>query len=315
MAYVTLIQILLFSVYFLAPTATYIMAIPLLGLYLALFLSNGTQANGEGGELIWKGILTMLLPIGFWTVATFLIYLAFSLSLLPGPVLFCGLFLLASSIAFPSWWQISSRVLPYTGIILFVGAMLIAHLQSTPTEAKPLPSDLFHFSDIDAGEAFWATNDGKINIGNAEMLEDAEEVDLEIPWPIRRWAVPANGVGAQRVPQLQLDSTGTMAVLRSQQSPLWTTLMIENPHILSRFSLQGQAIQNMTEEGVESSFIISTYGTGLDELELTWEKKDTSATLDIIVSTRLPGLPAEDKIPENSLRRGGYSLIKQKISL
>ena len=315
MAYVTLVQVLLLCVYFLAPTATYIMAIPLLGLYLALFLSNETEADAEGGETVWKGILTMLLPIGFWTVATFLIYLAFSLSLLPGPVLFCGLFVLASAVAFPSWWQKSSRILPYTGIALFVGAMLIAHVQSKPTEAKPLPSDLFHFSDVDADEAFWATNDRNINIGNTAMLEGAQEVDLEIPWSIRRWAVSSEMVEGQRIPQLQLDSTGTQAVLKSQQSPLWTTLMLENPHILSHFRVQGQAIENMTEEGVESSFIISAYGTGLNELQLAWEKKDTAATLNIIVSTRLPGLPAEDKIPENSMRRGGYSLIKQKISL
>lgn len=315
MAYVTLVQVLLLCVYFLAPTATYIMAIPLLGLYLALFLSNETEVVAEGGETVWKGILTMLLPIGFWTVATFLIYLAFSLSLLPGPVLFCGLFVLASAVAFPSWWQKSSRILPYTGIALFVGAMLIAHIQSKPTEAKPLPSDLFHFSDVDADEAFWATNDRNINIGNAAMLEGAQEVDLEIPWSIRRWAVSSEMVEGQRLPQLQLDSTGTQAVLKSQQSPLWTTLMLENPHILSHFRVQGQAIENMTEEGVESSFIISAYGIGLNELRLAWEKKDTAATLNIIVSTRLPGLPAEDKIPENSMRRGGYSLIKKKISL
>lgn len=315
MAYVTLVQILLLSIYFLAPTATYIMAIPLIGLYLDLFLSDGAQVNGEGGKLVWKGILTMLLPIGFWTVATFLIYLAFSLSLLSGPVLFCGLFLLASSVAFPSWWKKSSRILPYTGITLFMGAMLIAHFQSKPTAAKPLPSDLFHFTDVDAGEAYWVTNDRNINIGNAEMLEGAQEVDLEIPWPIRRWAVSSEMVEVQRIPQLQLDSTGTQAVLKSQQSPLWTTLMLENPYVLSDFRVQGQTIENMTEEGVESSFIISAYGTGLDELKLNWEKKDTAATLNIIVSTRLPGLPAEDKIPENSMRRGGYSLIKQKISL
>lgn len=315
MAYVTLVQVLLLCVYFLAPTATYIMAIPLLGLYLGLFLSNETEADAEGGETVWKGILTMLLPIGFWTVATFLIYLAFSLSLLPGPVLFCGLFVLASAVAFPSWWQKSSRILPYTGIALFVGAMLIAHVQSKPTEAKPLPSDLFHFSDVDADEAFWATNDRNINIGNAAMLEGAQEVDLEIPWSIRRWAVSSEMVEGQRIPQLQLDSTGTQAVLKSQQSPLWTTLMLENPHILSHFRVQDQVIDNMTEEGVESSFIISAYGTGLNELQLAWEKKDTAATLNIIVSTRLPGLPAEDKIPENGMRRGGYSLIKQKISL
>lgn len=66
----------------------------------------------------------------------------------------------------------------------------------------------------------------------------------------------------------------------------------------------------MIEEGVESFFIISIYGMGLDEFELIWEKKDIFVILDIIVSMRFFGLLVEDKILENSLWWGGYSLIK-----
>ena len=58
--------------------------------------------DGEKEETVLLGLSTMLLPIGFWTVASYLMYLAFSLSLLPGPVLFCALFVMATLIAFPS---------------------------------------------------------------------------------------------------------------------------------------------------------------------------------------------------------------------
>lgn len=315
MAYLTLIQVLLLVIYFLAPTATYIMAIPLLGLYLVLFLFKGISGDKERPESVLTGMLAMILPIGFWTVAAYLIYLAFSLSLLPGPVLFCALFVLASLVAFPSWWTKDSRVLPSLGTLTFLGAMIVAHLQSQPTSEKPLPSNLMHFYDADAERSYWVTNDRQIDIGNAEMLKGAEEVDLEFPWAIRRWAVPSEYQEQDWVPELRLDSSRNQALLVSPAQPLWTTLMIENPEILSKFKLQGEAIEKMMEDDIRESFVINLYGTGIDRLEIEWEKKDTSVMVDIFISTRLPDLPAPDKLPENAIRRGGYNFVKQKISL
>ncbi|MBX2874557.1 MAG: hypothetical protein KTR30_20715 [Saprospiraceae bacterium] len=65
----------------------------------------------------------------------------------------------------------------------------------------------------------------------------------------------------------------------------------------------------------ESLYYISVYGTDLDQLKLGWEKKDSSAVLDISVCTHLPELPAPDQVPDNAVRRSGYNFVMRKIKL
>lgn len=314
MAYVSLIQILLLIIYFMAPTATYIMAIPLLGLYLALLLSRGTKGDEGKDESVLTGLSIMLLPIGFWTVATYLIYLAFSLSLLPGPVLFCALFVMATLIAFPSWWKKESRVLPVAGLVAFLGAMLVAHLQSQPTADRPLPSDLFHFFNADEGFAYWITSDDQLNVGNEVMLKGAKEVDLEVPWSLRRLAVPSDHTDQTLAPQLEIDSTGNGAVITNVKQPYWMTVVLENPSMLSRFEMQGQVLDSLPIDR-EFPYYINVYGTGLEQFKLGWVKKDSSAVLDITVCTRLPDLPTPDQLPDNAVRRSGYNFVMKKLKL
>lgn len=312
LAYLTILSLLMVALYFMAPTATYIMSLPTLGLYAGVFLQEFKPNTSEGwmGDLV--GLLMMLFPIGLWTLSVHLIFLAFSMSLLAGPILLFILFSLSSLLAFDRWWGKEQKALPILGLLTFIGAMGMAHLQSSPTPEYPLPSNLFHVYDADKDSSLWVTNDRSINIGNEEILNGATEKQIQIPWQVTRLAQSSEQKSTALVSRIERDSAGQGLTVYNPQRALYTTIQLTNPQQIERLYLEKQEIKAFDAE-VEGPFTITLFGLGLDSLPISLVRKDSTAKVGIHLTTRYPSLPIKDEVPENALRTGGYSMVVQYI--
>lgn len=312
LAYLTILSLLMVALYFMAPTATYIMSLPTLALYAGVFLQELKPATNEGWAGDLTGLLMMLFPIGLWTLAVHLVFLAFSLSLLAGPILLAILFSLSSFLAFDSWWKKEQKVLPILGLLTFIGAMGVAHLQSSPTPEYPLPSNLFHVYDADKDSSLWVTNDRSINIGNEGILNQATEKQIYVPWQIRRLSQASEQKSPTLVPRIERDSTGQGLTIYNPERSLYTTIQLTNPQQIERLYLDKQEVKAFDAE-VEGPFTITLFGLGLDSLPINLVKKDSTAKIGIYLTTRYPSLPIKDEIPENALRTGGYNMVLKQI--
>lgn len=312
LAYLTILSLLMVAVYFMAPTATYIMSLPMLGLYAGVFLQELKPNTQEGwmGDLV--GLLMMLFPIGLWTLAVHLVFLAFSLSLLAGPILLAVLFSLSSLLAFDHWWKKEQKALPLLGLLTFIGAMGAAHLQSKPTPEYPLPSNLFHVYDADKDSSFWVTNDRSTNIGNEKILNEAIERQIQIPWQVTRLAQSSEQRSTALVSSIEIDSTGEGLTVYNPQRSLYTTIQFTNPRQVERLYLEKQEVKAFDAE-IEGPFTITLFGLGLDSLPINLVRKDSTAKIGIHLTTRYPSLPIKDEVPENALRTGGYSMVVKHI--
>lgn len=313
LAYLTILSFLLAAVHYFIPTATYLMAVPMLGFFAGLLIRETGPVVHTSWADFAAGLLMMILPCALWITTVHLLFLAFSLSLLAGPVVLFSIFALALLLAFEELWEKKNYALPVLAVMGFTISFGWAHLTSKPTAERPLLSNLYHVYDADAETGYWVTNNPSVNIGNQAALTDPERMDLRMPWLTTRTAQVSDIKTKDLAPVIRQDSNRQQLKIRYPRRILWSTLHFEDIQNVGKLTLNDQVITGI--DALESgAFTLNLYGMGLDSLVIRFSKRDTLSPVDCYLGLSFPGLPVEDNLPPNAVRTGGYSYVTKRIA-
>jgi hypothetical protein len=290
------------------PTATYVALFPLLVFTLYV---RFVEPNSQPGS--WKrsvgGLLVLTVFIGIWTFVMHNLFLAFSLDLLFGPLLFGSILVMVTMTVFAELGERSGSVLPIFGLIVFLGSLGLAHFQRTPVPEAPLPSQLFYTYDQSSGKGFWATIDRHINAGHGPLLEEAIHDNLPEPLPFARWFREGNHQATNLSPEVRVDTLeGGQLVHRVKQPKRALRHLITIPEVNGLDSL---VINDFTakvfKEEQKGRFDLLLLGVGLDSMQVQLNKSDVTKAVSFRLSSRFPGMPEKVDLPYGLARRGGYT--------
>lgn len=313
LAYLTILSFFLVAVHYFIPTATYLMAVPMVGLFTGLFIRETGPVVHHSWADFAVGLFMMILPCALWITTVHLLFLAFSLSLLAGPVVLFSVFALALLLAFEGLWEKKSYALPVLAVVGFTISFGWAHLTSKPTAERPLLSNLYHVYDADAETGYWVTNNPSANIGNQAAITAPERIDLRMPWLTTRTAQFSGIETKDLAPVIRRDSTRRQLEIRYPQRILWSTLHFEEMQNIKELTLNDQRITSM--DSLESgAFTLNLYGMGLDSLTIKFSKRDTLGPVNCYLGLSFPGLPVEDDLPPNAVRTGGYTYVTKRLT-
>jgi len=303
----TLLCLIAVLSYLVLPTASYLIAIPGLGLSLYYYASHYPLKD----KLLNKNYLRYLLStvvLGVWGPVIITLFLAFSIKLLFVPALMAILILLASVILFPETWEGKHYI--YLGILFLLSGLGAAHWYSSPTPEKPLPSSLYYQYNFDSKNAYWITNDPDINEGNRSIMAEAEKIEL--PLPIRKkLAVKTTVQPAVSIPIVASDSSGTRIFIKSEDEVFKSRMLIQNTSNIKSLELNGYpALANNQSENI---FYVDLLGFTQDSIEIRFSKKDTLKMDTLWLSSKMGTLPQDVDLPDNYIRKDAYTEIIQSI--
>jgi hypothetical protein len=303
----TLLCLIAVLSYLVLPTASYLIAIPGLGLSLYYYASHYPLKD----KLLNKNYLRYLLStvvLGVWGPVIITLFLAFSIKLLFVPALMAILILLASVILFPETWEGKHYI--YLGILFLLSGLGAAHWYSSPTPEKPLPSSLYYQYNVDSKNAYWITNDPDINEGNRSIMAEAEKIEL--PLPIRKkLAVKTTVQPAVSIPIVASDSSGTRIFIKSEDEVFKSRMLIQNTSNIKSLELNGYpALANNQSENI---FYVDLLGFTQDSIEIRFSKKDTLKMDTLWLSSKMGTLPQDVDLPDNYIRKDAYTEIIQSI--
>ena len=297
------------ALYILMPTASYLMILPCLAISLCYHLQKFTD-----NEAIKKGMAYFfsMIPLGLWAPITVTLYLAFSIKMLFVPALLTFFITLSMMAFFPQ--LIAHKSLYHISALAVVGGLLMAHFNSAPSAEKPLPSSLYYCYDADSEEAYWATNNPSVNVGNEDKLTDAKRHEISFPHGIYKLSSKTDLKPTVAVPVIDRDSSSTgRVILRSKDRALKSILHVVHTSNIKSLKLNG--FDAITSSGMEDNFVADIYGFGLDSLVIDLVKYDSTRIDTIGINTMIRGLPSEDNPHASCLRRDGFSAIVQKIAM
>ena len=303
----TLLCLIAVLSYLVLPTASYLIAIPGLGLSLYYYASHYPLKD----KLLNKNYLRYLLStvvLGVWGPVIITLFLAFSIKLLFVPALMAILILLASVILFPETWEGKHYI--YLGILFLLSGLGAAHWYSSPTPEKPLPSSLYYQYNVDSKNAYWITNDPDINEGNRSIMAEAEKIEL--PLPIRKkLAVKTTVQPAVSIPIVASDSSGTRIFIKSEDEVFKSRMLIQNTSNIKSLELNGYpALANNQSENI---FYVDLLGFTQDSIEIRFSKKDALKMDTLWLSSKMGTLPQDVDLPDNYIRKDAYTEIIQSI--
>jgi hypothetical protein len=310
----SLILLLCFTVvfYFSLSTATYFMSIPTLVLSLIVW----AQIKGNERNVIYKYVIPLALitvPLAIWSPVINSLFLAFSLSNMIGPAVLSCIICLGIILTFDSIWS-DEKVVPSACLILFLGSLIWAHMTSQPTSEKPLPSSLIYNYNINNDEAYWISNDDGINIGNQDILQTEKFIEVKIPYLLKKLGNISN-VGPHIITHVvEPDSLDVFDFKLSYDHEVFQTrIYIDNVSNIKSLSINNQSAFE-SKDGDDKA-TIDVYGLTQDSLELKITKYDIYKDVDLDISSRFLGLPGKDILPDNAIRRDGYSSIVRSIKI
>jgi hypothetical protein len=303
----TLLCLIAVLSYLVLPTASYLIAIPGLGLSLYYYASHYPLKD----KLLNKNYIRYLLStvvLGVWGPVIITLFLAFSIKLLFVPALMAILILLASVILFPETWEGKHYI--YLGILFLLSGLGAAHWYSSPTPEKPLPSSLYYQYNVDSKNAYWITNDPDINEGNRSIMAEAEKIEL--PLPIRKkLAVKTTVQPAVSIPIVASDSSGTRIFIKSEDEVFKSRMLIQNTSNIKSLELNGYpALANNQSENI---FYVDLLGFTQDSIEIRFSKKDALKMDTLWLSSKMGTLPQDVDLPDNYIRKDAYTEIIQSI--
>lgn len=149
-------------------TGAYLMIIPLISCAFAFLIKKDKSAFQILSMLI--SVMALLLIIGLWVFLSHSLYLAFSITILAGAVLpsllfvyiLCGLF----------YEDAFSFKLPLSilGLGLFFVTMVMAHVQSKPSQEKPLLVDMKMYHHSETNKSYLASSDAHLYFAHPEGM-------------------------------------------------------------------------------------------------------------------------------------------------
>lgn len=292
------------------PTGVYLIVLPLIALCLGILLEDVFISANKKGLAKLSQMVSAILPIALWFPISYSIFLAFSLQLLPVPVV-C-VFLLCLVILITNKTLLDTHVLTVLGALVFITSLLVAHIKSKPTAEHPLPSSLYYTYYAENNEAHWATSDDFLNIGNEHKLKGAESKQITPINPFKALASTTDVKPHIPLATIIEDSLKSkIKIIRPQESFL-TRLIFTDAMNISSVSINGYDGGPIREVNGNKTFDI--YGMTKDTMLVEIERIDNSKQQDLVISNRYKSLPEPDLMPKEVRRTSGYSNIMQKYS-
>ena len=297
MQVLTLLATLSGLLYFFMPTGTYVMLLPSLALasYMLVKLLTGRTEEGWVGPMIF-----ILFLAGMWTFLTHGLYLAFSISALPGAVLFTILASYVSMHMTPSIWKGAGRkAIAVFGLTLMMGSMVIAHLKTQPTEKEPLLTNLAHVFDSESGKSYLATVDDHLHEGHGLLHEEATASrlprHLNYTTYHREHPVDLETYQSTTTPGHLGAGNFEYTVINPKRASL-AHVKIHDTSNLDSLYLNEKFIKRIGGIGPKN-FLTTLYGYGLDTLRVRVVPKDSSQTIKVHVNMEYSGLAEALSLP------------------
>jgi len=294
----------------LLPTATYFISIPTVALSL-IVLTLEKSKEGNSLKKVMVSFLLITIPLGIWVPVVNTLFLAFSLSNMMGPVILSGFICLSIFITFEQSWK-NSRIIPLVCILFFIGSFIWAHLNSYPTDEKPLPSSLIYNYNLDDQKGNWITNDDKINIGNEEFLNNSGIAQIEMPYKVKRLYSVADIKPHVFTDEIKVDSLSKFDYkLKYNQEAFRTRIYIENVVNIKSITINDQTFFEGQKENHDCK--IDVFGLTQDSLTIKLDKLNINEDVTFRISSQFLGFPVEDSIPTNARRQDGFTSIVRSV--
>ncbi len=281
--------------YFQMPTGSYIMLLPALGLALAILLKTlKGKADHEGWLL---PIVFTFLLVGMWCFLSHGLFLAFSLSALPGAVLPATLGMFASMYLLPSAWQQGGRkVVLAFGALLLLTSLLIAHIKTTPSEKEPLLTNLQYVYDTASEKTYVATFDDYLHEGHLGLLDDAEvgrlPKHLTYSAYYKETAVSLSALRSTLVSDsTTTENNYTYTISNPKRASIAYVYLPASSNVDSVF-LDKRYSKNLSAAN-NNAKNLTIYGYGLDSLDLRITKIDPNLPAQLYVNMEYSGLVQE----------------------
>ena len=296
--------------YLYIPTATYFMLYPTIALSIYYFLTVG---HSKKEDYFITPYLASLIPLAIWLPTIILFFLAFSLVGLPLPTIHVSIIALSSMVLFRKLWT-ESALMTYVGGGLILGSLLIGHLTSQPTEREPLPSNVFYNYDVKTGQAKWATEDNRINIGNESYLEGAERSEFAVPYLEPFINKDTDVQPHVSIPEIIIDTTDSNIFRIIAKEEIFNTrLQINGPSNIKSLYINDQEI--FVDRDTDERMVIEAFAMRADTMTIRVVKKDNSKKQAIGINSNFHSLPVIDQLPANALRTDGYTGIVQEVEI
>ncbi len=287
-----LLYFLTVLIYFTMPTGSYIMLLPALGLGLMILARLVLGKPSSEGWLL--PVIFIFFLVGMWSFLSHGLFLAFSLSALPGAVFPATLGLFASMYLLPSAWQQGGRkVIIGFGALMLLASLVIAHIKTTPSEAEPLLTNLQYVYDTESEKKYIASFDDYIHDGHLGLLENAIAKRLPKHLPYTTYYKETDVSLSSLRSTIKSDSVVTEnSFSYSVRNPKRASIAyIHLPDAANVDSVFVDKRYNKNISGTNNhSNKLTIYGYGLDSLNLRITKIDPSLPAKLYVNMEYRGL-------------------------
>ncbi len=291
-ALLLLMSLLAVGIYTVMPTGVYVMSWPAVGLGLAILAKLITKERGKSKLII--GLVYMFFLVGMWTFLSHGLFLAFSLSALPGAVFPASLAALASMYLLPAAWDKTGRKIIFAlGLVFCLGSLLVAHIKTKPSEAEPLLTNLKYVYDGETDKSYLATFDYYLHDGHLNLLEGAKQERLPKHLTYSSFYLERESTASQLRSSIVPDSTAqnnnfSYTIANPKRASIAYVYLPKSANVDSvfldnRYSKKLSASNNELKE-------LTLYGYGLDSLQLRITKLDTNLPAKLYVNMEYQGL-------------------------
>ena len=299
-----LLLLALFSValFIYLKTGAYLMIIPLISTALAFLSTREKSSSHTLGMVV--SLLALLFIIGLWVFLSHSLYLAFSIFILAGAVLPSLLFVYVLSGLFfedPFSFKLPLSIL---GIGLFVTAMFMAHLQSTPSKEKPLLIDMTMYHHTDTNKSYLASKDAHLYFAHPEGMAKAEEETWEDYRSSMLFVKDLPNVNfstlESQIDTLYADSSAVRYKLTNPKRAEYVRVMLDEVSNVDSFFIDGVLNKNFKSTD-NSSYFSVLYGIAQDSAEFRIVKRDMSKPIQLEVQNIYHGFAEDIPIPANAI--------------
>jgi len=311
-----ILALLSLILYVYIPTGTYLMMYPLLALTVGLLIIDMLKVQ----ETHWQSVVLTLgmlsVFVGFWTSFSHNLFLGFSFGALPGAVIPTALLTFAFAGLWPAVYARKEFLLPILGICLFSYSMIHAHLRSHPTKSEPLNSNLFYVTDLNTDQSYWATRDDYINAGHLGRLDDAQPARLPIHLPYSRWIKKSDQPALHLVSKIEADTTrrtshSTLKVKNPKRAAVSYIVLNEIENV-DKLLVNGELNKDF-KEGATGVFYTTMYGIGLDSMDVTVIKRDTTKNVEAYLNLKYQEPFEKEELPTEIVRSDGFTLVSHRV--
>ena len=296
-------------------TGVFVMLFPAIVFGLCVIVKLYTEEEEREGLVL--PLLYLFFLAGMWTLLSHSLFLAFSLDSLPGAILLSCLGGLSTMYLAPSIWRRSGRrVMLGFGSLLFIGSLIIAHLQSSPTEREPLLTNLKYVYDGEEDKSYVATFDDYIHDGHLGLLDNASANRLARHLPYSEFYNETDEDLSSYQSKITRDtSTEDHTILYHVVNPKRANIAyVFIPDITNVDSLFFDEEFNTKMSLKErDSYYTTLYGYGLDSLDIRMTTIDASKPVKVYVNMEYGELPIQANMPKGLILNDPNTVISHVL--